>query len=306
MDNYVEKLFSPFDQTFPNEDACQDRLRHIRENRSLSLCAHCDSQREPTISRERGKSKCRDCRKETALTFGTAFYCSKVSLRMWFKLIWAWIFLPRHSNCIRLSQLIDLPPSTTLGCLKRLRTVLAQLPKEPLNGDVAMDVIYNTTGHLTNYHNPYKIEGVILVAVKARKNGAGQLRMLTTQKFDLEAYEGFQLENVTPTSKIQRGITLKKNTGECIDEKSPPLPSESNFSSLPAIEKVAIELDRWLWQQYHGAVSTSLDWQGYLDEFCFRWNNKYKIGAAGRVALFESVLKGTVDFTSGKREKIVE
>jgi hypothetical protein len=305
--NIAGDIFCSFKEKFPDRDNCQDHLIKNRTEGTRSLCSSCEGQKKPVFLREKGKLKCRKCRKETAMTFGTAFFNSKVELLEWYKIIWAWVFFPAQTNAHLLSMMVDLPLSTTFGCLRKLREVFSRLPRRRLKGGfIEIDVIGVKEGGVFRGFYPSRTcfddnDRMVLVAVTYQNKGHCQVRMLVLDKLDTMVYDNFLAKNVMPSSEVERGLSLMKllviNTGKegVGDYRKPAV----EYSSLESVNAIAVLLNEWMWDNYHGSISTSMNLQGYLDEFCIRRNNR-----DGKIALFEKIVKAAALFDDQKSTKI--
>jgi len=292
----LHRIFSEFVAKFPRESTCINKVLSIRKRKQGSLCQNCNESENLMFLWEKKKIRCKKCGNETAFAFGTIFYNSKVPIVTWLRLIWLWSRSPSHSNAKKVGVDLGVPASSSFECIQKVRRMLTT-SKNSLCGNVEVDLLSFRRGGLSAYYSLAKNKKMICIAVHARKNGPGQIRMEVIEDFNLQQYFEFRRKHLGGNTTENRGaLLLNKTTGELIKYEVTK-GGATEYSSLPSVNKIAKELDDWLWDNFHGSIISSPDLQYYLDEFCFRRNNRYnKEGRKDKYYLFEQVLENAVYF----------
>jgi len=306
---FVADITSKFEKLFPTEHECVVLLLRIRSFKQKTLCSKCANTDHEIMYRwKKNNIKCKRCRKETAFSYGTIFYKSKLSLRVWLRLIWLWSNLPLSSpsiNSVQLSLILDIKQSSVYDCLKRLRQRSIPAVSNKLPGHVEVDLLLTDKSSVSNYKYPGENSWYILIAVQAGKSNSGDVRMIALRNITNEAYHDFVDEFIKfrdanfEIERVSRGDRLNKqlNPSFMVDD----FKSEGTniYSSLPIVNDVADILNDFL-RNFHGGIlhpsspKKKSHIQDYLNEFCWRWNNRHRNGKDEKYAIFEEVVECSV------------
>jgi transposase-like protein len=114
----INSLFTLL-ETFPNEQACVDKLREIHWRKG-EFCPHCGGDRIYHFS-VRNTFKCGDCRQRFSIKVGTIFEDTKLPLRKWFMAIWLITNHPKSIASTTLAKDLKITQKSAWLVLHRIR-----------------------------------------------------------------------------------------------------------------------------------------------------------------------------------------
>lgn len=146
-----------FFDAFKDEKACQNYLINARWNNGMISCPHCGFERCYTMSiyiQSKEKEnvftyKCSrsSCRKKFSIIGGTIFQNTKVPLRTWFYLIYAWCLAKKNTSSLQAAKNFGVTQKTMWGMQMKIRKLLTQDPELKLKGVVEVDECFVSKGN---------------------------------------------------------------------------------------------------------------------------------------------------------------
>lgn len=268
-------------EQFPSHDACLDYLKE-RFHPDGSDCPKCGKKTKFHRIKRRAAYGCQYCGHQVYPTAGTIFHKSTTNLQMWF---WA-IFLMSSTRCgISAKQLereIGVSYPTAHRMFKQIRTLLSEEDTIPLFGDVEADETFSG-GKPRAHDNKTRSDAAIRkYQVKSSIFGMaerqGRVRAWVVEDRKKQTLHGMIRQHVLPESMI------------FTDEYRPYLGIERYFRGHQRIKHrqgIYVEGERHtntiegffgllkngIRGVYHAVSSKYL--QSYLDEYSFRYNQRY-------------------------------
>lgn len=267
------KCFSIFDfnKRYRSEKDCLQAIQKTRWPNGFRCprCEHDDGYR----LRGRRVIECAVCKHQTYITAGTIFHRTKVPLLKWF---WAMFLVAQDKggvSALRLSKELNMNLKTAWRMLHKIRKSMSRRDNKVvrLAGLIELD-----EGYFGGTHRKTQV----LVAIEKEQNGAGKLIMkrilgkmasdpevkrVVTAHIDNESQQHFV------TDYAAAHTTLTKLGHKVEAHISTP---QSAAKHLPLVH-LAISLAKtFLLGTFHGVSRKYL--QNYLDEFCFRFNRRFK------------------------------
>ncbi len=230
-----------------------------------------------------GSWKCAGCKRQTAITAGTLFDRRRTPLTVWFQACWEFATAKDGVSALALQRTLQIGSyQTAWAMLHRLRSVLIRPGRELLSGCVEVDEIYigGEEAGLAGGRAKGK-KALVAVAVEVRSpKGFGRARMRIIADGSAVTLHRFIAENVAGGSTVitdgwsgYSGIEKKGYTHDRRNQRAAKALGEDIGKLLPGVHRIAALAKRWLLSTHQGAVNIEhLD--GYLDEFCFRFNRR--------------------------------
>jgi hypothetical protein len=269
-----ENHFSVFDfnKRYKSDEDCLQVMQRMRWPNGFK-CSHCKHDRGYRLHGRR-VIQCVLCKKQTSITAGTIFDKTRIPLLKWF---WIIFFVTQDkggASALRLSKQLDICFKTTWNILHKLRTAMALRDNEviKLSTLIQMDEAY---------FGGKKRKTQVLVMVEEEKGRAGNLVMkkIFGQKVASEpgirAVITAKVDNKSPQHFIADcawAHTTPRKMGHTIQlHKSTP---ESAVKDLGWLHMAVSLAKTFILGTYHGVSKKHI--QKYLDEFCYRFNRRFK------------------------------
>lgn len=238
-------------------------------------CPGCGSVNAGRIN-TRGLWQCRDCRRQTSLTAGSMFHRTRTPLKEWF---WA-IFLvardKRGHSAMQLGKELGIPYARAWLMIHKIRAAMTHRDSSyMLEGTVEMDEAYfgapkpGTRGRGTG-------RAKAIVAVSLSDDGKPRFaRIQVVKKIDARRVKKFAAAVIVKGSIVR---TDGLNVYRCLEKRythKPAIAMKSGKESILKWVHICISNAKaFITGTFHGLDSKHL--QRYLDEFCYRFNRRYR------------------------------
>lgn len=271
---YTSMSLLEFQNRFPTDGECYDYLLSMRFPAGFA-CPKCESIRSGRIS-TRGLWQCKECRVQVSLTAGTMFHRTRTPLRLWF---WA-IFLvardKRGHSALQLSKGLGIPYDRAWLMVHKIRSAMAHRDSRyQLTGDVELDEAYfgaPDTEH--KGRGTSRVKALVAVSVTAD----GRPRFAKIQKvtrLDARRVKRFAAESIEPGSRIRTdGLTVYRCLSKRYDHEPVVATGKPKDQLLKWVHIVISNAKAFITGTFHGLDRKHI--QRYLDEFCYRFNRRYR------------------------------
>ncbi len=259
-----------FQKLYGTEESCLQAIEKMRWPKGFICpsCGHDDGYRLTT----RHVIECTVCKHQTSITAGTIFQGTRTPLANWFLMIFLVARDKGGASALRLSKLLGMYYDTAWHILQKIRLAMGKRDSEAvqLAGLIEMDEGFFGKKRKTQ----------VLVMIEREGKGSGNLVM---QKIfgSIASEPGVKkvVEAYVDNSSRQHFITdcadahnVVRKLGHTLEKhKSTP---ESAAKNLPLVHLAISLAKRFILGTYHGIGRKHL--QYYLDEFCFRYNRRFK------------------------------
>lgn len=281
---------------FPDEESCVRYLENLRWGDKVVSPFDASSK---VYKCSNGKYKCRNSGRYFDVKTGTAFACTKLSIRTWVFAIFLFMSHKRGISSCQLARDLGVTQKTAWNMLHKIRAFMKSQNQKPVSGDVEIDETF-VGGKNKNRHKDKKVEkcqgrsfkdkipvfGVLqrggnVSAIVVPNTKASTLRLLIKQLIEsgsnvftdgweysgLEEYNQYSIDH----SRALYGKRITTIDGE-----------ELNVCTS-GIENVWSHFKRMVFGTYYKVSKMHL--QRYVDEFIFRFNTR-KFGDIERFELF--------------------
>ena len=271
---YTSMSLLEFQERFPTDRDCYDYLLSMRFPDGFT-CPQCGSALSGKMS-TRGLWQCKDCRAQVSLTAGTMFHRTRTSLRLWF---WA-IFLvardKRGHSALQFSKGLGIPYDRAWLMLHKIRSAMAHRDSRyQLSGVVEMDEAYfGAPDRERKGRGTRRVKALVAVSVTAD----GKPRFAKIQKvtrLDARRVKRFSADGIEPGSCIR---TDGLNIYRCLSKRYAHEPvvatGKPKDQLLKWVHVVISNAKAFITGTFHGLDGKHI--QRYLDEFCYRFNRRYR------------------------------
>ena len=290
METYPSNIME-FEQQFDSEHKCREYLAELRWPEGFQ-CPKCQS-RKYWMTRH-GLYYCANCEYKSSVTSGTVFQDTSKPLKLWFRAIWYATNQKQGVSALGLQRALGLGSYRTAWTwLHKLRCAMVRPDRDRLSGITEVDETY--VGGPRSGKRGRGAEGKVLVVVAAEKNGKriGRIRLKRVPDASSDSLNKAVKEGIEPKTKVCTDGWRGYNSLGQLGYTRRIIRQESAVGGnlLPAVNRVASLLKRWLLGTHQGAVEVShLDY--YLDEFTFRFNRRT---SRSRGMLFYRLLQQSVN-----------
>jgi hypothetical protein len=282
-----------FINQFPDEDSCKLKFKAIRDKQGVT-CHHCGGTDHYWKS-DKWQYECKRCKTRTTLRSGTVMHGSQLPLRYWFIAIHLLTSTKKSFSALELQRQLGhkyYEPIWTM--LHKLRLAMGK-----------RDDLYSLSGQIELDEGFFSTEVKPEDKFKPRKRGRGSQKrskvLVMTESNDVEGKPkkkgkprkvGYIKMKVIPDLKsgtvneqviknISRKSTLLTDdstsyTDLCnlVDShKAQVIPKEKVGEALPWVHLAIANAKRMLLDIHHNIKPEYL--QGYLNEFCYKFNRRY-------------------------------
>jgi transposase-like protein len=304
----VDKLTFPttlleMQRMFPDEKHCASYLEALRWPEGF-VCRFCNAKDEPYRFMNRASVlRCRQCKRETALTAGTVMQKTRTPLLVWF---WAAFLVTSQTpgmSALQIQRQLGISRYETMfQILHKLRAAMVRPDHDAIGAEhpVEVDETYvggRTRGEGRGVHHKAIVVGAVEVRCLRenedrasrgseeheggrplkRPTYAGRMRLQVVSDRKAKTLEGFITSNITSGALIRtdgwQGYDGIKELGfqhhSVVMEGDPERAEEH----LPVIHLVFSNLKAWLLGTHHGVSQNHL--QAYLNEYVFRFNRRF-------------------------------
>jgi transposase-like protein len=272
MEDYP-KTFLELENRFSTEEACRSYLYQLRwpNGYSCPRCGHTN-----TWPLKGGLFRCTACFYKTSIIAGTIFERTRKPLTLWFRIIW-WVTSQKNGASAKgLQRALGLGSyETAWTWLHKLRRAMVRPGRDRISGTVEVD-----EGYIGGEKPGKRGRGALgkaLVVIAAQKDGKrlGRIRLRRVSDASAKSLEEAVQLAVEPGSIIRTdgwsGYSQLTSLGYV--HKVMRKGENVGDNLLPACNRVAALLKRWLMGTYQGAVSHE-HLEYYLDEYTFRFNRR--------------------------------
>jgi len=264
-----------FEKAFGTEEKCEAYLMQKRWKDGF-ICPSCQHNKYYYLQK-RKLFECQSCETQTSLTAGTLLHKTKLSLKTWFWAMYLVAHDKRGKSALSLSVILDLNYRTALRLMRKVREAMKERDSNyMLSGTVEMDEAYfgaprkGKDGRGTD-----KAKAVIALS-KDELNHPRFLRIEVIEAVTIEEIKRVTQKCVKPGSRIvSDGHSSYKPLADCGYIHDPKIYYKSDKQEfLKSLHKMIGNAKAFIMGTFHGLGKVYL--QSYFDEFCFRFNRRFK------------------------------
>jgi hypothetical protein len=278
---------------FPDEESCKRKYKEVRNSVGV-ICSGCGS-KEHYWKRDKWQFECKSCKKRTTLRSGTVMHGSQMPFRYWFIAMHLLTSTKKSFSALELQrQLGHVYYEPVWKMLHKLREVMGKRDGQyELSGVIELDEGFFSTikpeeennKHLKRGRGSQKKSKVLVmvesVPVEGKTTKKGKPRKVGHIKMEVVG----DLKAKTITRSVNANISKcaiidsDKSTSyvkikDVVKEHNPVvIPKEKVSEMLPWVHLAISNAKRLLLDIHHDVEPQYL--QGYLNEFCYKFNRRY-------------------------------
>ena len=271
--------FLDFQERFTTDEACEQHLFKVRWPNGF-VCPKCTHASYYKI-KGRGLYQCAQCRRQTSVTAGTDMHRSHLPLRKWFWAIFLCVTDKRGRSALALSRDLQITYRAAWLLLHKLRESMNERDfLYVLSGVVELDDAYfgsgrgmKTSGKRRTGRGTTKSK--VVIGLSMQDDRPAFLKMKVLPVLNAEELSGFTLDNIDPDATvITDAFPGYRGLEDIVFKHEALVYSQQPEEFLKWIHTVIANAKAYIMGTYHGLSSRHL--QAYLDEFCFRFNRRFK------------------------------
>jgi len=273
--SYQKMGLLEFHSRFPGERECVRYLEQIRFPKGF-ICPRCGSKASGLIV-SRGLRQCKTCRAQTSLTAGTMFHRTRTPLLHWF---WAILLVAkdkRGHSALQLSKELNISYDRAWLILHKIRSAMAHRDSfYRLDGIVELDEAYfgapdrKRRGRSTRRAKAF-------VAIGLTENDRPRFcKIKIIKRLDSRSVKAFTTPRIAKGSQVRtdglfvyRALTKYGYLHEAVVGSG-----KDNKNLLHWTHVIISNAKAFILGTFHGLDKKHL--QQYLDEFCYRFNRRYR------------------------------
>lgn len=272
---YGEMSLLDFQRRFPEEADCHAYLFKLRFASGFS-CPHCGSIKSGAVS-TRGLFRCKGCRKQFSVTSGTCFHGTRTSLQEWFWTVFLVVKDKRGHSALQLSKELGIPYARAWFILQKLKMAMAwRDSRYRLSGLIELDDAYFGTPDRQGGKGRKTTRAKVFVAVSITDDGKPRFaKMQVVKRLDSRYVAKFAEKEIEPGATGRTDGLAIYNTLAAAYKHEPTVAKGKPKDAVSHWVHIVISNAKaFIDGTFHGLDEKHL--QRYLDEFCYRFNRRYK------------------------------
>lgn len=269
-----------FQKRFATDEACEQHLFKVRWPNGFA-CPECGCSKYYRIEKRR-LYQCAECRHQTSVTAGTVIHRSHLPLRNWFWAIFLCATDKRGHSATLLAEELGLSYQTAWHVLHKLRSAMAERDfRYVLAGVVELDDAYfgggsdEGTEPLRRHSGRGTTKTKVAIGLATTDEKPLYVKMQVLPALTAEELSGFVLDNVDPEASVLTDA-FKGFLGlsDIVSKHEMKVYAKEPAEFLKWIHIVISNAKAFITGTYHGLGEKHL--QAYLDEFCYRFNRRFR------------------------------
>ena len=283
---------------FSDDQTCIDFVASLRWEDGKPLCPHCNSEGAGFLAtRKIWKCKNKECRKQFSIKTGTIFEDSALKLDKWLVAIWLIANAKNGISSYELHRALGITQKSAWFVLHRIRLAMEQGSFGKLSGVVESDETW-VGGNAINMHK--KVREARGIGKNAKHHKVGVLGFLERKgKVRAKVIDNMKTREVMPhvIDNVALGSTLYT------DEHGAYLHAPSRFDHATVVhsaqeyvrESVHTNSIENFWSLFKRTIKGTYvsiqaeHLQKYVEEQCFRYNNRETNDAGRFMELLKSI-----------------
>ena len=258
-----------FIERFPNEEKCKEYLADIKWKDGFR-CSKCDHDRYWVNKNNAFVKVCKNCRHIESVTANTLFHKVKFDLRKAFLIIFEMSATSKSCSALAMAEKYGINRKTSWLFMHKVRKAMASSSQFPLTGSCEVDeALFGGKSSGKRGRGALKKKKVSVLIEKAKKGGISRAYAMSIPDFSTKSLRAIFERHIEKSAQIintdkWRGYSSLGQEWNIVQTKSNP---GENFN---LIHRFIQQLKGWIRGIHHHASARHI--QGYLDEYCFRFN----------------------------------
>jgi len=266
---YESLTLFEFQQQFPDDGACHAHLDRLKwpDGFVCEKCGHthcCKGKLDRT-------RQCTKCGYQATPTSGTLFHKVKFPILKAFHIVYFVATNKQGISSTELSRKLGLRQKTCWAFKQKVMKAMASSQKSPMLGKVEVDETVVGQEEEGTKGRQNRDKTLVAVAIERAGKGIGRIYARVIEDGSHKSLEPFFKAHIGPGADIKTDewkgyLPLKKSF-----PKLRQVPSGKKGANFPDMHRNIMMLKAWLRGTHHSVYHL----QGYLDEYCYRFNRHF-------------------------------
>jgi len=268
--------FQEFCDMFPTEEACREKLFQTRWPKGF-VCPKCGSKEYGYHEKKKVyQCKARYCHHQASLTAGTIMEHTRLPIKIWFWAIFIMATDKRGSSATYLSIALKIRYKSAWLLLQKLRSAMGTRDaRYLLEGIVEFDDTYFGGRRPDGKRGRGTSKTKVLIALSKDEEGKPQhLKMRVVPNLRSKTVGAFATEAIAQHSVVETDAYRSYRKSLCDQFKHVWQIFDADKQMLVWLHTIASNAKSFVKGTFHGLDELHL--QRYLDEFCWRFNRRYR------------------------------
>ena len=276
------KSLSVFDfaRRYPTDEVCLQTLADWKWKAGYK-CAKC-GHKHYCGGGDRLRRQCTACRYIESPTAGTVFHHIKFSLVKAFWIMYYLSTTKKGMATTELSRKLQLRQKTCWLFKRKVMEAMKSSAQTPLTGTVEVDEFIIGNARKKNPESLTSGKKLVVLAIEKRGRGVSRVYARHVPDASHTSLHGFLKSVVDPEAKLRTDAWIGYKPSAAYFSKMEQVPLRDNKVNFPLVNRTINSLISWL----RGIHSHAELVQGYLDEYCYRFNRRNM-----KEEIFDNLLK---------------
>ena len=281
---YESLTLFEFQQQFPDAQACYDYLANLKWQDGF-ICEKCEHTHYCKGKLERTR-QCTKCGYQATPTSNTLFHKVKFPILKAFYIVYFVATNKQGISSTELSRKLGLRQKTCWSFKQKVMKAMSSSQQFPMTGKVEVDetVVGQEEEGTKGRQNEDKT--LVVVAIERAGKGIGRMYARVIKDGSNESLKPFFNDHIDPKAKIKTDEWKGYNPFNKDFPNLEQIPSGKKGGNFPDMHRVIMMFKAWLRGTHHSVVHL----QGYLDEYCYRFNRHLMKGK-----IFDNLLTRMVE-----------
>jgi transposase-like protein len=271
---YQEISLLEFQEKYRSEEDCQNRLFELRWPEGF-VCPRCKHSKYYNLPK-RGLFQCKGCGYQASLTAGTVMHGTRTPLRIWFWAIFLFASDKRGLSALALSKRLQISYWRAWTMLQKIRQAMRERDSHyKLAGIVEIDdSFFGGPKPGEDKRGRGSSKTTVIVEASTCGEGVGFAKMTVVDQLDAKSISKIVVGNITENQTVKTdglpAYNVVAENGHTHQREI--VKGKKAHTVLKWTHILVSNAKAFILGTFHGIDRKHL--QGYLDEFCYRFNRR--------------------------------
>ena len=263
---YQSLTLFEFRQQFPDDHACHKHLAQLKWPDGF-ICEKCKHTHYCKGKLDRTR-QCTRCGYQATPTSGTLFHKVKFPVLKAFYIVYFIATNKQGISSTELSRKLGLRQKTCWSFKQKVMKAMAGSLRSPMLGKVEVDETVTGQEEAGTRGRQNKDKKLVVVAIERESKGIGRMYARVIKDGSHASLKPFFADHISPKATIKTDEWKGYGPFSADFPNLEQIPSGKKGVNFPDMHRAIMMLKAWLRGTHHAVEHL----QGYLDEYCYRFN----------------------------------